>query len=391
MINVTLFSQITQLLPKESFKKLVREHGSDKYSKGIDSWTHLVSMLLCHFGQMSSVRDISNGMRSITGNLNHLGVKKAPAKSSVSYINKTRDWRLFRDFYYQLFDHLRSIHNFQQKSIPRLKKKIFLLDATVVPLCLKMFDWAKFRSSKGAIKLHLLLDYQGCLPVFVHMTEGKVHEKKVAEQLSLPTGSVVVFDRAYIDYQWLYNLDSNKVIFVTRAKTNMNYREVGFIPNDKIKYPNVCSDRKIRLSKGPSAKKYPKNLRLVDYLDSTTGKRYQFLTNQMDWNAQTVADVYKERWNIEVFFKQIKQNLHIKTFIGTSENAVQIQVWTAMISMLLLAFLKAKAKYQWHLSNMVTFIRINLFVKLALMDWLNRPFYKNSELKNDTQIKLFTG
>jgi len=391
MVNISLFSQIISLLPREKFKKLVREYGTDKYSKGINSWSHLVSMLFCQFGQAGSVRDISNGMRSITGNLNHLGVGKAPAKSSISYINQHRDWRLFRDFYYELLGHFQSVHHFKQKGLPRLKKKIFLLDATVIPLCLKIFDWAKYRSSKGAIKLHLLLDYQGCLPVFVHMTEGKVHDKKVADQLSLPTGSVVVFDRAYVDYKWLNNLDSNKVIFVTRAKTNMGFVEVESIPYDKKKYPNVLSDRKIRLKGKQSASKYAGTLRMVDYLDSITGKRYRFLTNQKDWNAQTVADVYKERWHIEVFFKQLKQNLHIKSFVGTTENAVQIQVWTAMITMLILAFLKAKASFNWHLSNMVTFIRINLFVKIALMEWLNRPFYQRNEIENVQQVPLFSG
>lgn len=391
MINVTLFSQITQLLPKESFKKLVKEYGTDKYNKGINSWTHLISMLFCQLGQAGSVRDISNGLRSITGNLNHLGIQKSPSKSTLSYINSHRDFRLFQQFYFVLLDHLRKGHQFSKKGLPKLKRKVFLLDASIIPLCLSLFDWAKYRSSKGAVKLHMLLDYQGCLPVFARVTTGKVHEKKVAEHLSFPPGSLLVFDKAYIDYRWLFNLDSSKVRFVTRAKDNMEYKLVCPRPWDTKKHPQVRSDDEIKVSNYQSASKYPKKLRLVRYLDSKTGKTYEFLTNDFQLNAQTIADIYKERWHIEVFFKQIKQNLHIKSFVGTSENAVQIQIWTAMISMLLLTFLKEKAQYNWHLSNLATFIRLNLFVKIAMMNWLNKPFYTPVELKKSNQVLLFSG
>lgn len=391
MINLSLFSQITHLLPKESFKKLVREYGTDKYSKGINSWTHLISMLFCQLGQAGSVRDISNGLRSITGNLNHLGIQKAPSKSSLSYINANRDYRLFQQFYFVLLSYLQDRHSFAKKGLPRLKRRIFLLDSTVISLCLSLYDWAKYRSSKGAIKVHMLLDYQGCLPVFARITPGNVHDKVVAEQLSYPPGSMLVFDKAYVAFKWLFNLDSNKVRFVTRAKDNMVYKIKKSRTWDSKKHPNVLSDAEIRVTGQQSAKNYKKKLRLVRYLDSKTGKTYEFLTNDFQLNAQTIADVYKERWHIEVFFKQIKQNLHIKSFVGTSENAVQIQIWTAMISMLLLTFLKEKAEYNWHLSNLATFIRLNLFVKIAMMAWLNKPFFSPVELKKSNQVRLFSG
>jgi hypothetical protein len=173
MVKITLLSQIIGLLPKNNFRSLVKKYSSDKHCKGIDSLTHLISMLFCHLGKVNSVRDISNGLRGITGNLNHLGVKKAPSKSSISYINKTRDWRLFRDFYFHLLDHFREQHNFKRVKHKRLKRKIFLVDSTVIPLCLKIFDWAQFRKKKGAIKLHTVLDYDGCLPVYLNMSDGK--------------------------------------------------------------------------------------------------------------------------------------------------------------------------------------------------------------------------
>lgn len=251
---------------------------------------------------------------------------------------------------------------------------------------MKLYDWARFRSQKGAVKRHLLLDYQECLPVFAQVTEGKTHDRMIVDQLSFPKGSIVVFDRAYMDYKWLNNLDSNQVNFVTRAKKNTCYQIKKVLPFDARKHTQVTGDYTIKL-KGES---YPKQLRLVRYLDSTTGKAYEFITNNFHWNAQTVPEIYKERWHIEVFFKHIKQNLNIKSFVDTSENAVQIQVWTSPIAMLILTYLKNKATYNWHLSNMITFIRLNLFVKIVLTKALNQPFYNTKTIYNNTQLLLFS-
>ena len=390
MTNVSLFSQVVKLLPRDKFTSLVHKYKSDKHSKGINSWTHLVSMLFCHLGKADSVRDISNGLLSITGNIVHLGVKRAPSKSSLSYINSHRTADLFRDFYFTLLEHFQSQHNFDRKALKNLKRKIYLLDATVLPLCLSMFDWAKFRKAKGGAKLHLLLDYDGCLPVFADLTQARVHEVNVARKITFPRGSVVVCDMGYQDFGWMKDLDSKGVFFVTRLKDNICYVTENSFEINKIYEGIVLEDSNIWLEREDTASKYPDALRLVRFWDSTNNREFKFLTNNMDWSPKTVADIYKQRWSIESFFKDLKQQLEIKSFIGTSENAVKIQVWTALISMLILKFLKQKAKYKWHLSNLVSHIRHNLFVKTDLFAWLDKPFYNRKEILTG-QISLFSG
>lgn len=372
MVKISLFSQMLRLIPRDKFERLVSKHSSDKHQKGINSWTHLVAMLFCHIGGAASVRDISNGLTSTTGNLSHLGVDRVPSKSSLSYINRNRTPELFKALYFMLLEHLSGAHKFSRSGLSRLRRKIFLADASIIPLCLKVFDWACYRSQKGAVKLHTVLDYDGLLPVFVKLTAAKTHEIKVAKEMIFPKGSVVVVDRGYLDFAWLKVVDSSKCFFVTRAKSNMAYE----VKEQYDVEGGVLQDEDIYLTSYASKKEYGSVLRRIRYLDSRTGKEYVFLTNNRHWDAQTVADIYKERWAIEVFFKQIKTHMKIKSFVGTSENAVLIQIWTAMIVMLLLKYLKEKADYKWHLSNMVAFIRLNLFVKIGLMEWLNKPFYK---------------
>ena len=387
MVKISLFSQMLSLIPRDKFERLVSKHGSDKHQKGISSWTHLVAMLFCHIGGAASVRDISNGLTSTTGNLSHLGVSRVPSKSSLSYINKTRTPELFKALYFMLLEHLCASHRFSRSGLSRLRRKIFLADASIIPLCLKVFDWACYRSQKGAVKLHTVLDYDGLLPVFVKLTDAKTHEIKAAKEMSFPKGSVVVVDRGYVDFSWLKVLDSSGCFFVTRAKSNMAYE----IKEQYDVEGGVLEDEDIYLTSYASKKEYGSLLRRVVYLDSTTGKQYVFLTNNRHWDAQTVADIYKERWAIEVFFKQIKSHMKIKSFVGTSENAVLIQIWTAMIAMLLLKYLKEKARYDWHLSNLVTFIRLNLFVKIELMKWLNNPFYKPTRHVERGQLRIDYG
>lgn len=389
MKNITLFAQVAQFIPKQLFSKIVNNYKADKHSKGLDSWTHLQSMLFCHFSGADSVRSISFGLRSATGNLNHIGLGRAPGKSSISYMNNHRDWRLFKDFYFKLYEHLSSLYQFKRPIHRRLKRKIFLLDATVIPLCLSVFDWARFRKRKGAVKLHTLLDYDGCLPVFMQLTEGKTHEMQVAKSMNIPSGSVLVADKAYVDFNWLKHLDSNNVYFVTRLKDNAQYDVFEPYITDK-ENEDVCvlEDAKIGLMEGKTAESYPKKLRIVRVWDKRNKRELTFLTNNFYWTALTVGELYRSRWEIEVFFKQLKQHLKIKTFVGTTKNAVLIQIWTAMITMLLLKFFKAKAKYNWHLSNLITFIRLNLLVKVGLFEWLNNPFPTVQSDKGN-QLELF--
>lgn len=386
MVNVTLFSQIISKLDRSKFNKLVLANGSDKHNKGYTSWTHLVSMLFCQFAKSQSVRDISNGLRSATGNLNHLGIQKAPSKSSVSYQNKHRDFNIFKSYYFILLESLGQQAGFKQVKF-RIKSKIFLLDATTISLCLSLFDWAKYKTAKGAVKLHTLLDYDGNLPAYVNITNGKTADNKGAYDVPLHKGSVIVADRFYNDFALLNVWDSNGVFFVIRHKENLQYTTVkeNILPENRHK--NILIDEIIELKTTKSKDSYPKNLRRVAVWDDRNEQTIEIITNQMSWTANTISELYKSRWQIEIFFREIKQNLHIKSFIGTTENAVMIQIWTALITILILKALKAMAKYGWQLSNLIAFIRLNLFVKINLQNWLDRPFEEPNEIRDKQVIQ----
>lgn len=373
MSNITLFSQIIKKIDRSIFKKLVEEKQTDKGCKGFDSWTHLVSMLFCHFAKSTSVRDISNGLRSATGNLNHMGISKAPSKSSISYQNQRRDSDLFRELYYLILNHLGQQASLKRVKL-RIKAPIFLLDSTVVSLCLSVFDWATFRTKKGAVKMHTLLDYDGKLPVYVNITEGSVADNKGAYDIPLEKGSVIVADRYYNDFPMLNIWDSRGVFFVIRHKDNLKFNTIKERDLPENTAQEVLIDEEIELSNPQSKIKYPEKLRRVAVWDQKNQQTIELITNNFKWAAQTISDLYKSRWEIEIFFRDIKQLLHIKTFIGTSKNAVMIQIWTALITILLLKAMKATAKFGWHLSNLVAFIRLNIFVKIELQKWLDKPF-----------------
>lgn len=372
IIKVSLFSQVLRLIDRNVFNRIVREHQSDKHSKGINSWTHLVAMLFMHMANATSIRDITNGLRSATGNLQHLGVHRAPSKSSLSYINAHRSYKIFEELYYSLLDLLEPSLQRRRKYAQRLKRKIFIMDSSIIPLCLSLFDWAKFRTHKGAVKLHAVLDYDTGLPCYAVMTDGKQHDIKIAAQTLFPTKSVLIVDRAYVDYEWLNNLDSSGVFFVTRLKNNADIQIVQSYLTDE-KHEHILSDADMVLSGFYSSKKYPQALRVVHVYDQENHQDLYLLTNNLSWTADTISQLYKARWDIEVFFKHLKQLFRVKTFIGTTANAVRIQMWTSMIAMLLFRYLKNTAQYPWHLSNLVSFLRINLFVKIELFKWLNNP------------------
>lgn len=378
MTNTTLFSQVIAKLDRIKFNKLVKDKQTDKHQKGYNSWTHLVAMLFCQFAKSQSVRDISNGLRSATGNLNHLGIERAPSKSTISYQNKHRDWELFRAYYYSLLESLGQQAGFKQVKF-RIKSKIFLLDSTTISLCLSIFDWAKYKTAKGAVKMHTLLDYDGNLPAYINITDGKTADNKGAYDVPLLSGSVIVADRFYNDFSLLNIWDSNGVYFVVRHKDNIQYTVVKENELPENKHQHILKDEIIELKNASSKEKYPKRLRRVAVWDDVNKQVIEIITNQMNWTANTIGELYKSRWQIEIFFREIKQLLHIKSFIGTTENAVMIQIWTAMITILILKALKAMATYRWHLSNLVAFIRLNLFVKINLQQWIDKPFEEATE------------
>jgi hypothetical protein len=313
MSNLTLFSQIISKIDRNSFRKLVKEKQTDKHQKGYDSWTHLVSMLFCQFSKSQSVRDISNGLRSATGNLNHLGIDKAPSKSTVSYQNKHRDCTLFRDFYYQLQNQLTHLAGFRQSKF-KIKSKIFMLDSTTISLCLSLFDWAKYKTHKGAVKLHTLLDYDGNLPAYVHVTDGKTADNKGAYEIPLLANSVIVADRYYNDFSLLNVWDSNQVFFVIRHKDNIRFESIKENDLPEQRHQHILKDELIQLTGTQSKKKYPKRLRRVAICDEENQQTIELITNQMSWTANEISELYKLRWQIEIFFREIKQTFKFIAF-----------------------------------------------------------------------------
>lgn len=391
MINVTLFSQIVHHLDRNIFTRTVEKFGTDKHNKGINSWTHLVTMLFLHFSKSQSIREVTNGLLSISGNLNHLGVQgKSPSKSSLSYINGHRDWQMFRDFYFNLLEQLQQQGHFKRKKFKGIKRKIYLLDSTLIGLCLEIFDWARYRQEKGAIKLHTMLDYDGCLPKYMFMTEGRQADVKHAQYMLMPRGSVIVADRGYQDFDMMYQWKKDEITFVIRLKEAIKFEQVKELPLAENKDDHILKDEFIRLKEERTAKLYPEVLRIVSVYDEKNNKVIEVMTNNLTWTASTIAELYKQRWMIEIFFKELKQHLKIKSFIGTNQNAMYIQIWTALITLLILRYLKEIAKYAWSLSNLIAFLRMNLFVKIQLNEWLNNPFRPSDEfLMENRQECLF--
>lgn len=391
MINVTLFSQIMQLINRNLFKKAVDKFETDKHNKGINSWTHLVTMIFCHLAKAQSIREITNGIRSINGNLNHLGILvKSPSRSSLSYINQHRDWRMFREFYFLLKEMLQAEGYFIRKKFRKIDKKIYLLDSTIISVCLSVFDWAKYRQEKGAIKLHTLLDYDGCLPSYMFITEGKQSDVKHAQYMSLPRKCVVVADRGYQDFKMLSQWKNQEITFVIGLKKAIKYKTERELPLPENKDQHMLKDEIILLTEEDTKQAYPERLRRVVVYDDKNKQTIELITNNLTWTASTIAELYKQRWMIEIFFKELKQHLKIKSFIGINENAMMIQIWTALITLLLLRYLQKIAKYPWHLSNLIAFLRMNLFVKILLTDWLNNPFKPPEDYSmNSRQGNLF--
>jgi len=390
-MNITLFSQILQVVHRKHFKASVQLYQSDKHNKGINSWTHLVAMLFLHLSKSNSIREVTNGLKSITGNLKHLGIEnKTPSKSSLSYINEHRDWRMFREFYFSLKNDLQGRGFLKRKMFNEIDKKIYLLDSTVISLCIKVFDWAKYRKQKGAVKLHTLLDYDGLMPSYLFMTKGSQADVKHAQYMTMPKGSVIVADRAYEDFKMLYAWDKDDIDFVLLLKKSINYKSIleRYLPEDNEQ--NILIDEEIELTEENTFNNYPKKLRRITLFDEKNNRTLEFITNNFIWTASMVAELYKQRWQIEIFFKELKSHLKIKSFIGTNENAMFIQIWTALITLLILKHLKAIAKYPWAMSNLIAFLRMNLFVKISLSQWLNEPFHPPDFYNyEDNQLNLF--
>lgn len=368
--NCSIFSQLLQLFPRLEFQRLVNETNAERHARGFSSWSQFVSMLFCQLGRAHSLREISGGLKTCEGKLKHLGIS-APSHSTLGYANEHRPWQLYQLIFLKLFDRCQSQVVLGKRKF-RFKNKLVSLDASVIDLCLKMFDWAHFCRTKGAVKLHLLLDHDGYLPSFAVITDGKTPEVEIARQLSFDSGTIIVDDRGYTDYALWGRWTSQRVYFVTRMNENAVYKIVR--QNKVPQTRNILKDEVIELSGRGAFEKCPYRLRRIEFYNEPKDEILVFVTNNIKLGASTVAQIYKDRWQIELFFKALKQNLKIKTFVGTSANAVKIQIWTALIAMLILRFLQLRSKFNWSLSNLVALLRMNIFTHRDLWAWLNRPF-----------------
>ena len=380
----SIFSQLLQLFPRWEFQQMVKETGSERHARGFTSWSQFISMMFCQLGRANSLREISGGLRSCEGKLKHLGIN-APSHSTLSYANEHRPWELYQRLFLKLLERCRDQVNPGERKF-RFKNKLVSLDASVIDLCLGMYHWAHFRRAKGAVKLHLLLDHDGYLPAFAVITEGKTSDIAIARQLHLEPYTIVVDDRGYNDYELWGSWTDQHVYFVTRMKDDAVFEVTcsNHIPRNR----HILKDETIELGRLQSYLKCPYQLRRIEYYDPISQRVLVFLTNHMHLAASTIAAIYKDRWQIELFFKAIKQNLKIKTFVGTSANAVKIQIWTALIAMLILRFLQLRARFNWSLSNLVALLRMNLFTHRDLWSWLDHPFEVVPEQYEARQLRL---
>lgn len=384
----SIFSQILQSFSRLEFDAVVKKHKGERHARGFQCWTQFVAMLFCQLGHARSLSEITGGLAATEGKLVHLGVKTPPKKSTLAYANQHRPWEIYRDTFEKLYQRCadEAMHRAQKKF--RFRNKLLSLDASVIPLCIKTFDWASYRTGKGAAKLHLLLDHDGYLPKFAALTEGKTGDITVARQLEFQKGAVVVFDKGYADYEWWLKLTRRGVFFVTRLKDDASY---GILVQREVKTDgDIIRDEEILLTKiqeeGPEA-----IMRRIEVWVEEKQKTMVFLTNNLKLAASTIAQIYCDRWAIEAFFKALKQSLRIKTFVGTSENAVQIQIWTALIAMLVVKYLQLKSTFGWSLSNLVALLRQQLFVYRDLWTWINQPFQPPPTLEDGAaeQLLLF--
>lgn len=381
----SVFQQILNVFSRAEFEHLARKHHAERHARGFTCWDQLVAMLFCHLGRAQSLREICGGLASAGGKLSHLGIDRAPAKSTLSYANAHRPWQLFESLFDVLLDRCKEV---APKRRLRFKNALLSLDSTVIDLCASVFDWAKFRTTKGGIKIHMLLDNQGLLPSYALITEAKTADIRAAREMTFSPGTIVVFDRGYNDFLWFVTLALQGIWFVTRMKDGTRYHvvEQRQVPRNGAVLRDEVIELDVNLAPYDIELDSPVLFRRIEVRIPDRNEPMVFLTNHLKFAASTIAAIYKERWQIELLFKALKQNLRIKTFIGTSSNALHIQIWTALISMLILRYLQLKSQFGWSLSNLVAMLRFNLFSYRDLWTWLNNPFSPPDALPDPVQL-----
>ena len=357
----TVFSQILNLIPRHEFETLATKHHSGRSFRTASRWSQFVTMAMAQLSGRNSLRDIVENISAQAHRLYHLGSAKL-TRSNLSRINQDKPYALYEALFGKLLSRCQGMapgHDF------RFDNPLYSLDASTIDLCLSAFPWADYRTTKGAIKLHVALNHAGYLPEFVTITDGKTSDIEVGRALEFPKGSMVAIDRGYNDYAWYNQLTEKEIFFVTRLKSNAKTRIVS--RRTVLSGKGLTSDQTILFTGAQTAKKCPIQLRRIGYRDPETGKHYVFLTNNFKLAAKTIADLYKARWQVELFFKWIKQNLKIKSFIGTSKNAVMTQIWIALCVYLLLAFIKFQSKLKKSMQQILRLLQLNLFEKRDLM------------------------
>jgi hypothetical protein len=384
---MSLFNQLLRHFPSLEFAALVKKHSAERAAKGFGCRTQLVAMLFCQLAHADSLREIGNGLACCLGKLVHLGIDVAPNKSTLAYANQHRPAKLYEDLFYTALGRFRDENGLGlRKQKFRFKNKLLSLDSTTISLCLEMFPWAKFRRAKGGVKAHVLLDHDDYLPRYVLITEARRSAVKMADAFPLNPGSIIVMDRGYNDYALFGQWTDQKIYFVTRLKDHAAYQVLaeGRVPANR----NIRSDQLIQFTGEKAQKDCPSLLRRGAVWDALNQREIVLLTNLQEFGSTTIAAIYKDRWEIELFFKALKQNLKVKTFVGTSENALRIQIWTALIAILLLKWLHHLSKARWSLSNLSSMLRLNLFTYRDLNAWLDNPFGTPPILPESQQLTL---
>ncbi len=382
----TVFSQLIEFLPHQEFQKCVARYGGDRYLKNLSCWDQYLAMAFAQLTYRESLRDIEACLRSVSGKLYHMGFRGKVARSTLADANEARNWRIYADFAQVLIAIARPLHARDPIGVD-LEQSLYALDSTTIDLCLSLFPWAKFRRRKAAVKMHTLLDLHGNIPTFIRVTSGDVHDVNLLDEIMPEAGAFYVMDRGYIDFQRLFVFTLSSAFFVVRTKSNVLLQRRYSHPVDKS--TGVRSDQTVILTSFESASVYPDALRRVSYFDAETNKRLKFLTNNFVLPALTIAQIYKCRWQVELFFKWIKQHLRIKAFYGTSENAVKTQIWIAVSVYVLVAIIRKRLGLEASLYQTLQILSVTLFEKTPILCALQAIDVEANFAENVNQLILF--
>jgi hypothetical protein len=385
-LGQTIFSQLMEHLPQHKFRQCVERYKGNYKIKSFSCWDQFLCMSFAQLTYRESLRDIETCLRAMQSKLYHMGIKSKISKSTLADANEKRDWRIYADFAQILIAQARELYRHEEFE-KELDETVYALDATTIDLCLSLFPWAKFRKHKGGIKLHTLLDVQTSIPTFIYITPAKVHEVNILDILIPEAGAFYVMDRGYVDFARLYSLHLNNSFFVTRAKANFSFKRIYSHIVDRTN--GVICDQTINLTGFYASQDYPDKLRRIKYYDSQTDKRLVFLTNNFQLKTLLIAKIFKERWQIELFFKWIKQHLRIKSFYGTSQNAVKTQIWIAVSVYLLVAIVKKKLNINLSLYTFLQILSISIFEKSSILQLVNDIDYRSLNYDSSIQLNLF--